>query len=338
MSAAWINEPKAHPLEVKAAPTYTPGPNEILVRNHAVAMNPIDNTTQLRGIFPLQYPAILGQDVAGEVVAIGPNVSRFKAGDRVVGHSVVYATQEQRDGAFQTYTIVRTNLASLIPEEVSFESASVLPLGLSTASCALFQDGDLHLQLPTSPAQKPTGKTVLIWGAASSVGCNAVQLAVAAGYEVVATASPHNFDLVKKLGASQVLDYHSANIVEELVLALRDRELAGAFDCIGFSATKTTAAVVAASQGAKRVVSTKPVPADLNPPEGVTVKQCRGDALRDNHIGKAIYEDFLPQALKTRSFVPAPEPLVAGKGLESVQGALEVLQKGVSAKKVVVVL
>jgi NADPH:quinone reductase-like Zn-dependent oxidoreductase len=338
MSAAWINEPKAHPLEVKAAPVYTPGPNEILVRNRAVAMNPIDNMTQLRGIFPLQYPAILGQDVAGDVMAVGPNVTRFKEGDRVVGHSVVFATQEQRDGAFQTYTIVRTNLASHIPEEISFESASVLPLGLSTASCALFQDGDLHLQLPTSPAQKPTGTTVLIWGAASSVGCNAVQLAVAAGYEVVATASPHNFDLVKRLGASQVLDYHSPNVVGELVLALQERELAGAFDCIGFSATQATAQVVAASRGAKHLVSTKPVLAGLHLPEGVTVKHCRGDALKDNHVGQAIYEDFLPQALRARSFVPAPEPVVAGKGLESVQGALDLLQKGVSAKKVVVVL
>jgi Zn-dependent alcohol dehydrogenase len=154
----------------------------------------------------------------------------------------------------------------------------------------------------------------------------------------VATASPHNFDLVKKLGASQVLDYHSADVVEELLLALQDKELAGAFDCIGFSATQSTAKVVAASQGSKCVVSTKPVPVDLDLPEGVTVKQCRGDALRDNHIGKAIYEDFLPQALKVRSFVPAPEPLVAGKGLQGVQGALDLLQKGVSAKKVVVVL
>ena len=60
--------------------------------------------------------------------------------------------------------------------------------------------------------------------------------------------------------------------------------------------------------------------------------------IKDNQVGKAVYEDFLPGALKAGTFVPAPEPWVVGKGLESLQGAVDLVQKGVSAKKVVVSL
>ena len=60
--------------------------------------------------------------------------------------------------------------------------------------------------------------------------------------------------------------------------------------------------------------------------------------IKDNTVGKAVYEDFLPNALEAETFVPAPEPLVSGKGLESVQGAVDLHQKGVSARKVVVSL
>jgi NADPH:quinone reductase-like Zn-dependent oxidoreductase len=336
-TAAWINTAKAHPLEVKSAPTHIPGPNEILVRNRAVAMNHIDRMIQKAAFHPMNYPAILGQDVAGEVAAVGPGVNRFKEGDRVLGHSILYATQQNRDGAFQQYTIVRSNLACELPDDISFERACAVPVGLSTAACALFQDTDLGLQLPTltAPALAPT-QVVLIWGGSSSVGSSAVQLSVSAGYEVVATASPHNFDFVRKLGASQVFDHQSPDIVDELVSALAGKTLAGSVDSIGFASATTTAKVVQRCEGSKRVSTTLPVPADI--PAGVTIKHVRGDELRDNHIGKAIYEDFLPQALESRTFVPAPEPMVVGQGLGKVQDALDLLHKGVSAKKLVVVV
>ena len=101
-------------------------------------------------------------------------------------------------------------MASEIPDSISFESAAVIPLGLSTAPAGLFQDDFLKLQFPTVPPQKQTGNTLLIWGGASSVGSNAIQLAIAAGYQVVTTASPKNFEYVKKLGASAVYDYNAA--------------------------------------------------------------------------------------------------------------------------------
>ena len=227
-------------------------------------------------------------------------------------------------------------MASEIPEGISFESAAVIPLGLSTAASGLFQDGFLNLQFPTAPPQKLTGKTLLIWGGASSVGCNAIQLAVAAGYQVVTTASPKNFEFVEKLGASAVYDYNDSAVGDDLLKFLHGKTIAGALDCIGGPAWSICADIVHRSSGNKFVATTKRNFPD--PPEGVTIKTVFATTIKDNAVGKAVYEDFLPKAFEVGSFVPAPEPLVSGKGLESVQGAVDLQQKGVSARKVVVLL
>ncbi|KFZ25190.1 hypothetical protein V502_00322 [Pseudogymnoascus sp. VKM F-4520 (FW-2644)] len=189
----------------------------ILIRNRAIAVNPVDGNLQAapEPRWSVKYPVIPGSDVAGVVVAVGPNVTSFKEGDRVLGHGVVMFTRELQCCAFQAHTIVRTNMASEIPDNISFESAAVIPLGFSTAACGLFQDTFLNLQLPTVLPQKQTGKTLLIWGGASSVGSNAIQLAVAAGYKVITTAS-----------------------AKTSMEALIGKTLVGAIDCIGQEAAK----------------------------------------------------------------------------------------------------
>lgn len=106
-TAAWLTAPKSKPFEVKSAPLWTPAENEILVRNHAVAINPIDHSLQSFAWWPLNYPTILGHDIAGEVVAVGPNVTRFKQGARVLGDAVGMMTKRNQDNAFQEYTILR---------------------------------------------------------------------------------------------------------------------------------------------------------------------------------------------------------------------------------------
>ena len=335
-TAAWITAAKSKPFEVKEAPLGTPAENEILVQNHAVAINPVDGSLQTMAWWPLNYPTILGHDVAGEVVAVGPGFTRFKKGDRVIGHTVGMATKRNEENAFQAYTILQANMASEIPDNISFERAVVIPLGCSTAAAGLFQDEYLNLQFPTQPPQKPTGKTVLIWGGASSVGSNAIQLTVAAGYEVVTTASPKNFEYVKKLGASEAFDYKDPAITDKLVSYFKGKTIAGALDCIGAGAWTICIDVVHKSEGTKIIATTKRGFPD--PPEGVTIKHIFAITIKDNEVGKAVYEDFLPKALEAGTYVPAPEPLIAGKGLESVQGAVELVQKGVSAAKIVVSL
>ncbi|MCJ1324952.1 hypothetical protein MMC10_001614 [Thelotrema lepadinum] len=351
------------PLQVKTAPYTSPGGSEIVIRNHAVAMNPIDYVLRDLGNFPapwLKNPCILGSDVSGEVVEVGRNVTRFKVGDRVVGQAL--GGDEKRntpvEGAFQKYTILLDYMTSAIPASMSYTSASVIPLGASTAACGLFQDDQLGLHRP-SATPKSIGKTVLIWGASSSVGCNAVQLAVAAGYDVFATCSPRNFDLVTSLGAARVFDYNSKTVVADLVAAFKDRQTAGALS-MGYGSAEACLDVLSKCKGDKVLsMATYPGPKDVPTrfvipqmayhylggklsiavkakTRGIRTDYIYGTTLAYNGVGKAVYEDFLPQALAQGSYVASPQAEVVGTGLESVNMAIDRLKEGVSAKKIVV--
>ncbi|MCJ1372614.1 hypothetical protein MMC20_003839 [Loxospora ochrophaea] len=364
--AAWLTAKCVRPLEVKSAPYTPPGENEIIVKNGAVAVNPVEGMKQIIGDVMFnwcKYPFIMGNDLAGEVVEVGKGVTRFKIGDRVVGHgmSMDPRSAKSAEGAFQLYTVVRAYMASPIPSSMSYEAACVLPLGLSTAACGMFQKDYLALQYP-SVSPKPTGKTLLVWGGSTSVGCNAIQLAVAAGYEVITTASPKNFDFVKKLGAIQAFDYRSKTVVKDIIEAFKGRDSAGAFG-IGNGSTQACLDIIGASKGKKFVAQASMdlpkevpsttlamVPMMLNMAvftastgfksmvKRVDKKFIFGSDLVKNEVSKVIYEDFLPAALAQGKFVAAPEPQVIGKGLEYVQEALDLNLKGVSAKKVVVSL
>lgn len=333
-SAAWLPSPKTKPLSIQTAPYTPPGPNELLIRNAAVAINPIDWHLQTKATFPLTYPAILGHDVAGTVAEVGSSVTNFKPGDRVLAHAMSMATQRPQDGAFQLYTTVLENVAARIPGSLGFEQAVVLPLGVSTAAAGLFQRDFLGLGLPSVEPVK-TGKTVLVWGGASSVGVNAIQLAVAAGYEVVTTASPRNFDLVRSLGASVVFDYRIGTVVGDLVTALKGKELAGVYDTIHTGgALQNCLAVLDKLQTRVIVVTVWPVSEDLK--TEVEVKFVYAVSIKDNEVGGAVYNDYLPQALEKGKFVAAPAPRMVGKGLEAIQMGIDEWGKGVSAEKIVV--
>jgi len=145
--AAWLVA-KQTKLQVKTAPYTPPRANEIVVKNVAVSINPIDWIKQCAGNFLfswVKYPFVLGSDLAGEVVQVGSGVTRFEIGDRVLAHAVGVDKKRNSaaEGSFQEYTVVLDHMASPIPSSMSYESASVLPLALSTAACGLFQKDHL---------------------------------------------------------------------------------------------------------------------------------------------------------------------------------------------------
>jgi NADPH:quinone reductase-like Zn-dependent oxidoreductase len=271
----------------------------------------------------------------------------------------------QARAAFQAYTVAPDHMASPIPDTMSFERASVLPLGLSTAACGLFQKDHLALQYP-SATPAPTGQALLIWGGSTSVGANAIQLAVAAGYDVITTASPRNFDYVRGLGASQVFDYNAKTVVKDITKALTGKTLAGAL-AIGATSGEACVDIVGASRGVKFVslASFAVSFADLSDgpamplqfaskipgmaargarlwlkskTKGVRTNFIFGSSLATNEVGPLIYRDFLPQALADGRLVPAPPPHLVGEGLAYDQTALDLQKKGVSASKLVVSL
>ncbi|WP_068088888.1 zinc-binding alcohol dehydrogenase family protein [Novosphingobium rosa] len=369
-TALWLPAKRATALKVGPAPYTAPKAGEIVVRVHAVAVNPMDRLMQTVGdlITPyLAYPFVLGSDVAGEVVEIGEGVTRFRLGERVLGHAVGSdkARNHAAEGAFQTHAVLLAHMAAPMPEDMPFEAAAVLPLALSTAACGLFQQDQLALD-PPSLAPRRNGKWVLIWGASTSVGCNAVQLAVAAGYQVVATASPANFDYVKSLGASLVFDYRSNSVVADIVAALRGHEVAGAL-AIGLGSATASVAILGQCQGKRFVaMATPPASFDAVPAgqgriwrlapvlmrmvagsislalkaqrRGVRTAMIWGSSLLGNEVGPMIYEAFLPEALASGRYVAAPAPLVVGHGLTHIVQALERQRRGVSACKLVVTL
>ena len=367
--AAWL--PALHkPLEVKDAPYTKPAEGQVVVRAHAVAVNPLDWIVQDAAnlIYRwLDFPTVLGSDVAGEVVEVGQGVTRFNVGDRVLAHAVGSDkdVNSPAEGTFQKFVLVLERLTAAIPDDLAYEDATVLPLAVSTAACGLFQKDLLGLAHPTT-SPKPTGETVLVWGGSTSVGSNAIQLARAAGYEVITTASPRNFDYVKRLGAAEAFDYRSDSVVDDIVAALKGKKLAGA---VAFGTTSAEACIKIASKAdGKRFVAlaTPPVSFEgLAKPEkrgketrslmrrmvssnvglqvqarrgGVKIKYIFGTSLKDNEVSTAIYQDFLPAALADGRYQIAPKPHVVGNGLEHLQHALELQRRGVSAEKVVVTI
>ncbi|MBW4330999.1 zinc-binding alcohol dehydrogenase family protein [Stakelama sp. CBK3Z-3] len=331
--AAWQYE-NAPALILGSAPIPKPQGNEILIENAAIAINPLDWLLQNGAILPwLTFPLITGSDVAGTVAAIGPEVRRFAVGDRVLGQAVSTTVNKSAEGAFQQYTIVSDHMAAPIPATLSFADASVLPLGLGTAASGLY--GETQLALP-GPSLAATAKdaVVLVWGGSSSVGCNAIQLAVASGYTVFATASARNAGMLKDLGADQIFDHAADTLIEDLLAALRGHSLAGTLHATG--SLDDCAEIVARAEGSKMIAATLPAPEGFR--DDVKVGHIFGTSLKDDAVGPMIYKDFLPAALAQSRYQAAPKSRVAGHGLEALQGALNAQKAGVSGTKIVVTL
>jgi NADPH:quinone reductase-like Zn-dependent oxidoreductase len=368
-TALWLNAKRA-PFTIGPAAYPAARANEIVVRVRAMAVNPFDRAIQTIGdiITPwITYPFVVGSDIAGEVVEIGSLVTRLAVGDRVVGYAAGSDKRRNRaaEGAFQTYVVLLAHMAAPIPDTMAFEDAAVLPLGISTAACGLFQKNFLAMTAP-SAAPTPAGKTLLVWGGSTSVGSNAIQLAVAAGYDVITTASPRNFAYVKGLGARDAFDYRSKTVMSDIVNALLGREIAGAL-AIGAGSAASCIDIVGACQGNRFVALATPPTSFDNVPagpgrlrrlvpaiarmlvgtltqtlkarrRGVRTKFIWGSDLIANEVGPLIFEAFLPAALAEGRFVAAPCPTLVGTGLAQIPEALERQRRGVSAAKLVVTL
>ena len=341
--ALWLPRRGAK-FEVGPAPYTPPGAGEVTVQVRAVAVNPVDAIPGLayRLVLPwLTFPAVIGGDVAGEVVEVGPDVTRLRPGMRVLGHALGLERSRNRaaEGAFQKYTVLLQHMVSPIPDGLSFEQAAVLPLTLSTAATGLFQQDHLALPLPVVDPDERR-QTVLVWGGSTSVGSNGIQLARGAGYRVIATASPRNFDYVRSLGAAAAVDYRSRTAVDEIITALDGSPLAGTL-AIGSGSLQAALSIAAKVPGRRRIACAQPqfvtrIQTAFRRHPGIQVSGIWGGTLKDNEVGPGIYADFLPAALACGAYRAAPEALVVGEGLEQIPNALDRLRKGVSASKLVV--
>lgn len=246
----------------------------------------------------------------------------------------------------------------------------MLPLAISTAASGLYMKEYLNLPFPSKNA-KATNGVLFVNGASSSVGAVTVQLAIASGLDVIATASPGNFEFVKSLGAREVFDYKEKDIGDGIVEAVGGIGVfKGIYDAISTPEALKLSVEVAEKLGGGFVAATLAPPENL--PEGVRSAWCMFSppysyylliritgirafgiltffffffigfapaiATKEPEVADAVWNQYVPGALAAGSLRAVPLPLVAGRGLESLQMAMEKQKEGVSARKVVVLL
>ena len=194
--------------------------NEVLVKIIASAVNPVDAKIRASGYWgKSNLPLILGYDAAGIIERVGEGVTEFEPGDEV------YYTPELINnpvGTYAEYNAVAASIVAKKPKNLSFEESSAIPLAGGTAWDAIVRR--LRIRV---------GETVLIHGAAGRVGTFAVQFAKAAGAKIIATASPKNHQVLKKLGADIVIDYHIKDAAEAALEITNGKGVDAAFDILG---------------------------------------------------------------------------------------------------------
>ncbi|KAE9380901.1 GroES-like protein [Stipitochalara longipes BDJ] len=336
--AAWLDGQGAK-LRVDNAEMPTPGPDEVVVKNHAVAVNPADWKIQdFGGAWLKVWPFVLGTDIAGEVHEVGSNVTKFKKGDRVLAHVISLLSNKPQDGGFQLYAAAPTFSTAIIPSNISYVEATVLPLAVDTAAVGLYDSREKGFIGLSYPSLNPTsvGKTILVWGGSSSVGALAIQLAVASGAKVIAVASSHNHELVKGLGAIEAIDYNKSSVVEDVVKAIQSvgGDFQGIYDAISSQNSYEYVLPIAEKLGGANVITTLP------PPEIVSAGIKIGHIMSPINpaVTGPVWEHYITPALKQGKLKCLPEPLVVGKRLGSIQKGLDTNKAGVSAKKVVIEL
>lgn len=179
-------------------------PDEVLIKVHSAGVNPVDWKIRMgygnyRDAY--NFPLTLGWDVAGTIESIGSMIKEFKVGD------IVFARPEPiRDGAYAEYIAVRGFELALVPTHITLQEAAGIPLASQTAWMAIFEKGNLQ-----------KGQKILIHGASGAVGSFAVQFAKLANAYVIATTSAKNIDMVKSLGADEVIDYKSEDFSQKVI-------------------------------------------------------------------------------------------------------------------------
>lgn len=177
--------------------------DEVLVQVHAAGVNLLDSKIrdgEFKILLPYHLPLILGHDVAGKVVKVGPRVRQFKLGDEV------YARPDDfRIGTFAEFVPVKEASLALKPNNLTMEEAASIPLVALTVWQALVEK-----------AQLKKGQKVFIQAGSGGVGTFAIQLAKHLGATVATTTSSSNVALVKSLGADVVIDYKTQNFEDVL--------------------------------------------------------------------------------------------------------------------------
>ncbi|KAL3430603.1 chaperonin 10-like protein [Aspergillus tetrazonus] len=318
--------------------------DELLVCVKSIALNPFD--AKSAEMSPT-VGATLGCDFAGEIVATGSNANdfNFSIGDRVCG--CVFGNNPNRldNGAFAEYVAVPADLLFRIPEHMDYNEAATLGVGLATVGMSLYH----CLKLPMKPEQAGKSPYVLVYGGSTATGTLAIQILTRSGYAAITTCSPHNFNLVKSLGATAAFDYHSPTCGRQ-IRDFSSGNLWYALDCI----TDTRSMAVcyeAIGPSGGRYLSLDPFPIRGHTRRSVKPnwvlsltmynqpipwkRPFKRDACpQDREFAKSWFQ-IAQRMIDAGDIKPHTSELRAG-GWDGVPGGLELLQRGdVSGRKLV---
>ncbi|CDM32165.1 hypothetical protein DTO013E5_3622 [Penicillium roqueforti] len=338
MKAVIIAQPKTEGL-VTDRPIPKLRDDYLLVKTVSVGLNPTD----WKHVAYLSPPGVLvGCDYSGTVEAVGKDVKKdFKKGDRVCGFVHGSNAVQPEDGTFAEYIVAKGDLQWKIPENISFQEAATLGVGINTVGQGLYQS--LKLALPTDPIKDAT--PILIYGGSTATGTLAIQFAKLSGYKVLTTCSPHHFDLVRSLGADDVYDYKDPQAPAK-IRKDTDNNLKLVFDCISLDSSAAFCDNAISTDGGEysSLLSVKINRANVNDRYTLAYTTI-GEAFSfgDTPIpakpeDKAHAEKFIPivEDLLAQGKIKAHPTKVGEHGLKGVIEGLKLLKEGkVSGEKLV---
>ncbi|MGE7859967.1 NADP-dependent oxidoreductase [Bacillus mobilis] len=214
MKAMIIDKYGKVPMRMAEVPTPEINEYEVLAEIHAASINPIDfkiRDGKVKMLLKYEMPLILGNDFSGVIVKVGSKVNHFKVGDEIYARP-----RKNKIGTFAEYIAIHEDDVALKPKNLSFEEAASIPLVGLTSYQALHDI--MHLQ---------KGQKILIHAGSGGVGTFAIQLAKIMGATVTTTASEAGSDLVKSLGADEIINYKTEKFEEML------KDYDAVFDTIG---------------------------------------------------------------------------------------------------------
>lgn len=328
---------------------YLPGPDEVLIRNKVIGLNPIDWKAVRYGFGVYSFPWINGRESAGVVESVGEDVSRVQPGDEVIVTSTSY--RDNRTSTFQQFSIAKGDNLIKKPARISFNAAATLGVGAVTSTLA-FADNLNVLQLDEVLTPKSTPKEsdqwIVVWGGACVTGIYAIQLAKHLDFNVLAVSSKDSAEYVKSYGADVVLDRHDIAGKEEteIIAAIPSgHNITYGFDCVGSTSSSHLAGVLSRQNKGEEKV---PLVCLVKSPskaeelarfdenkvriESVLIKKFHEDL---NHGLKI--SNYLEQLLELEILRPAKhEEIAGGLQLGVIEGLRKLEYEEIRAKKLVV--
>ncbi|KAF9223808.1 GroES-like protein [Gyrodon lividus] len=316
------------PFALTTRETNEPGPGEILIKVKATALNPGDAKIQKRGIYVSKYPAVLGSDGAGVVERVGEGVTRFDPGDDVFYHG---AYDDNDLSTFQQYSIAVVDFAAKIPDNLSYDQAATVPLGLGTAAIGLYgRANGIGLVAPWKHGGvgKYKNMPIIIFGGSGSVGNYVIQLAKISGFSpIITTAALKHTNYLKGLGATHVIDrYLPFPALQQAVARVTSAPINVIYDTVSIRETQEAAWELLGPQG--RLVLTLPSVIDRHPDDRREIVLTNGNPHTEENweTGRQLWM-HVGRWLEKGDIRPNQVAVVSG-GLKGISAGVEKFDSG----------